>query len=241
MRSVVFIYLLFTLTFSSFAETQERKTPEQEAAGQAEKMQKELNLNSEQTEAVYRIQLKYAKQREASNSRSEALERAKNKETDLKEVLHSDQYERLQNKKFDRNITAPQNSPLRDNSLPNRVNSSREDNQIRRSSSQGVSEPNQLRTTEQSKRVQPSRSAEQIKRAIPSRAGNQRTQPSKSIEPSNRIQPSRSIEPSNRVQPSRVNPNQTNSQPNRIEPNRSSVNGSNENRRNPDNQGSRSR
>jgi Spy/CpxP family protein refolding chaperone len=50
-------------------------------------MQQELNLTTEQTQQVHEINLKYARERQVSNSRTEALQRIKNKEQDLRRVL----------------------------------------------------------------------------------------------------------------------------------------------------------
>ncbi|HQB28635.1 MAG TPA: hypothetical protein PLO29_06770 [Paludibacter sp.] len=78
------------------------RTPEQEAVMQTQKMQQELNLNKEQTQAIYEINLRHARERQVSNSRSQALERVKNKDAEVKQVLTRDQYNRLQEKKYDR-------------------------------------------------------------------------------------------------------------------------------------------
>jgi Spy/CpxP family protein refolding chaperone len=78
------------------------RTPEQEAVMQTQKMQQELNLDKEQTQAIYEINLRHARERQVSNSRSQALERVKNKDAEVKQVLTRDQYNRLQEKKYDR-------------------------------------------------------------------------------------------------------------------------------------------
>jgi Spy/CpxP family protein refolding chaperone len=78
------------------------RTPEQEAALQTQKMQKELNLNKEQLQSIYDINLKHARERQVSNSRSKALERSRNKNSEIKQVLTPDQYNRLQDKRYER-------------------------------------------------------------------------------------------------------------------------------------------
>lgn len=78
------------------------RTPEQEAILQTQKMQKELNLNKAQQQAIYEINLKNARERQISNSRTQALERTKNKNSAIKQVLTNDQFERLQNKRYER-------------------------------------------------------------------------------------------------------------------------------------------
>lgn len=106
-----FILLLFLLTscfrLSANINTQENATapsrsPEQEAALQTQKMQQELDLNQEQIQAIYDINLKHARERQVSKSRSEALERVKNKDAEMREVLTRDQYIRLQDKRYER-------------------------------------------------------------------------------------------------------------------------------------------
>ncbi len=106
-----FILLLFLLTscfrLSANINTQENatapsRTPEQEAALQTQKMQQELDLNQEQIQAIYDINLKHARERQVSKSRSEALQRVKNKDAEMREVLTRDQYTRLQDKRYER-------------------------------------------------------------------------------------------------------------------------------------------
>lgn len=110
----IILIMVFMLGVTGFMAQESQRTPEQEAANQTEKMQKELNLSSEQTKAVYEIQLKYAKERQNSNSRSDALQRVKNKRSELKKVLQKDQFDQLQNKRLERNNT-PINNSLRTN------------------------------------------------------------------------------------------------------------------------------
>jgi len=78
------------------------RTPEQEAARQTEKLQQELQLTPEQTRKAHEINLKYARARKESNSRSESIQRLKDKETDLMRILDSKQRTNLQNKRYER-------------------------------------------------------------------------------------------------------------------------------------------
>jgi hypothetical protein len=104
--------LLFILLISCFwlganNNTQENatapsRTPEQEAALQTQKMQQELNLSQEQIQTIYDINLRHARERQVSKSRSEALQRVKNKDAEMREVLTRDQYIRLQDKRYER-------------------------------------------------------------------------------------------------------------------------------------------
>jgi Spy/CpxP family protein refolding chaperone len=78
------------------------RTPEQEAIKQTEKLQQELELTPEQAKQIYEINLRYARERQISNTRSEALERMKNKDSDIQRVLNENQYNQLQNKRYER-------------------------------------------------------------------------------------------------------------------------------------------
>ncbi|GAB1416510.1 hypothetical protein MASR2M117_19160 [Paludibacter sp.] len=120
MRFVTFL-LLFTICFNVNSEILEQenatapsRTPEQEAAMQTEKMQTELNLSNEQSQAIYEINLRHARDRQVSNSRSQALERVKNKDAQIRDVLTRDQYNRLQDRRYERypsNIRTSPSSP----------------------------------------------------------------------------------------------------------------------------------
>ena len=79
-----------------------KRTPEQEALKQTEMLQQELNLNQNQTNQVYEINLRYARERQISNKRSEALERMKNKNAEINQVLSPEQNDRLQSKRYER-------------------------------------------------------------------------------------------------------------------------------------------
>jgi hypothetical protein len=79
-----------------------KRTPEQEASKQTEKLQQELNLNQEQAKQVYEINLRYAHERQISNKRSEAMERMKNKNAAIEQVLSPEQNNRLQSKRYER-------------------------------------------------------------------------------------------------------------------------------------------
>ncbi len=78
------------------------RTPEQEAVRQTEKLQQELNLSATQVKQVYEINLRYARERQVSNTRSEAMERIKNKNAELQAVLNSEQNDRLEHKRYER-------------------------------------------------------------------------------------------------------------------------------------------
>ena len=103
-RIIKYIFLLFlainipVFTIAQSTSVADR-TPEQEAVKQTEKMQKELNLTSEQTKNVYEINLKYARERKQSNKRSDAVTRIKLKNEEIGKVLNDRQSYDLQTKR----------------------------------------------------------------------------------------------------------------------------------------------
>jgi Na+-transporting methylmalonyl-CoA/oxaloacetate decarboxylase gamma subunit len=114
MKTLKFLlFILFLLILAMPIKSQDnsvvpQRTPEQEATKQTEKLQQELNLTPEQTKQVYEINLHYARERQISNTRSEAIERMKNKNADIQRVLNAEQNERLQTKRYERTtIDAP--------------------------------------------------------------------------------------------------------------------------------------
>ena len=98
------IYILVfvvSLPFFAFAQNiqNDSRTPEQEAAKQTEKMQKELNLSDNQIKSIYDINLKYARERQQSNKRSDAVNRIKRKNEEIGRVLNDKQNFELHNKR----------------------------------------------------------------------------------------------------------------------------------------------
>lgn len=108
MKTVKFIVLIFILlmpvhsVFSQENSNVPKRTPEQEAAKQTEKLQQELDLSQDQAEKLYQINLKYARERQISNTRSEAMERMKNKNAEIQGILNNEQNARLQSKRYER-------------------------------------------------------------------------------------------------------------------------------------------
>lgn len=102
--SVLIVLVLLGINMVSAQESSSTpvRTPEQEALAQTERMQKELNLNKEQTQLIYEINLRHARERTVAGSRSQALERIRVKDSEMQEVLNRDQYERLRQMRTDR-------------------------------------------------------------------------------------------------------------------------------------------
>jgi len=113
------MFLLLLMCLVSPIHSQDKavlsdRTPEQEAIKQTEKLQRELNLSTDQTKQVYEINLRYARERQVSNTRSEAMERIKNKNADLQTVLNADQNSRLENKRYERtSVEIPNGNTVR--------------------------------------------------------------------------------------------------------------------------------
>lgn len=86
------------------------RTPEQEAATQTQKITEELDLSKKQSEALYEINLRHARERQISNSRADALERSRKKNEAMQEVLSPEQYQQLQKRRVNRHpsTTSPQ-------------------------------------------------------------------------------------------------------------------------------------
>ena len=126
-----------------------QQTPEQEAIKQTEKLQQELNLNQNQTKQIYEINLKYARERQVSNTRSEAMERMKNKNSDIEQVLSQDQNNRLQSKRYERRTyeTTPTTRNLPSTSSGFNPSSSQTTNPVGRSKSTDNALRNSYRST----------------------------------------------------------------------------------------------
>jgi len=107
MKSKIYILvfvLYFACGFSLKGQSNSnapQRTPEQEATKQTEKLQQELDLTGDQAKRVYEINLKYARQRQISNTRAQAVERMKSKDADLRQVLNSGQYSQLQSMRYE--------------------------------------------------------------------------------------------------------------------------------------------
>ena len=150
-KFVSIVFFLLTLILPIYGQenlTVPKRTPEQEAVKQTEKLQQELNLNQDQANHIYEINLRYARERQISNKRSEALERMKNKNAEIKQILSSEQNERLQSKRYERTYietnTFNRNQPV--NSSTFRSSSNYRSNQSKRVPNSGeVRSRNNLR------------------------------------------------------------------------------------------------
>jgi hypothetical protein len=100
--SIVLLLLIAPSVYSQDNKNLPQRTPEQEAVKQTDRFQQELNLTSEQARQIYDINLRYARERQISNKRSEAIERMKNKNAEIQQILSPEQYEKLKTKRYER-------------------------------------------------------------------------------------------------------------------------------------------
>jgi len=131
---VLFLLTMILPIFSQENSAVPKRTADQEAEKQTEKLQLELNLNQVQANQIYEINLRYARERQISNKRSEALERMKNKNAEIKQVLSPEQNDRLQSKRYERSYLESNtlNRNLPDNSSTFRSSSNYRTNQPKR-------------------------------------------------------------------------------------------------------------
>lgn len=126
---IILLYLLLiqlnTIAYGQENTAMPERSPEQEAVKQTDKLRSELQLSNDQLKRVHEINLKYARERQSSNTRSDALQRIKEKDEDLQRVLNAEQYNRLQHKRYDRSSfqSASDNSTKFESPTDSRVNS----------------------------------------------------------------------------------------------------------------------
>ena len=78
MKNILLVLLLTVSSVVVMAQNDDfrpSRTPEEEALKQTEMLSRELMLNEQQRDTVYKIHLKYARMRQISNTRAEGLER----------------------------------------------------------------------------------------------------------------------------------------------------------------------
>jgi hypothetical protein len=141
----IFTVLFFVLAVQSYSQDNTTTTPEYEATRQTEKIQQELNLSAEQVKLIYEINLKYARARQNSTSRSEAMQRIKNKDADLERVLNADQINKLRTKRYERSVYQPaQSDNFRSSEPVQRINAP-----VRRSTTEMQTRETQQRRTDE--------------------------------------------------------------------------------------------
>ncbi len=99
---ILYVFSFWTSALLAQVDGKPERTPEQEATKQTEAMQRELGLTQEQAVQIHEINLKYAKERQETDTRAEAMERMLHKNEDYKRILTKEQYQHLQSKRVER-------------------------------------------------------------------------------------------------------------------------------------------
>lgn len=112
MKKFIFL-LIFTVCavvpiFAQDDEPRPVRQPEEVAMKQTQMLSRELGLTPEQQDTIYRIHLRYARLRQVSNTRQEAIERMNNMIKELLLVLTPQQREAFLNHQVDPEPRRPQ-------------------------------------------------------------------------------------------------------------------------------------
>lgn len=115
MRKFLLLIGMLLWAFGLFAQEEGHpvRTPEEEALKQTEMLQVELQLTEAQYDTIYRIHLKYARLRQLSNTRAEAIERLNLMTQEITAVLTKKQQDLFLNKQL-----TPVARPFRPQRLP---------------------------------------------------------------------------------------------------------------------------
>ncbi len=187
MKLLTIITALFlVLTIQTYGQDNATSTPEYEATRQTEKLQQELNLTSDQVKIIYEINLRYARARQNSSTRSEAIQRVKNKDADIEKVLSENQINKLRTKRYERSVYQPnQSESFRSTESTPRVNpSTYRSSGIEMRTRQAEPRRTQTQPSTETRRATPPASTNRNQYSSPSRnenSGNTRntqTQPS---------------------------------------------------------------
>lgn len=102
MQKIIVIISVMLLSLCAYAQTDRPvRTVEEEARKWTQMLDRELTLDSLQSDSIYRIHLRYAKLRSISNTRQEALQRMNDMTTEILNVLNKKQREQFLNKQLD--------------------------------------------------------------------------------------------------------------------------------------------
>ena len=104
MKNILLVLLLTVSSVVVMAQNDDfrpSRTPEEEALKQTEMLSRELTLSEQQRDTVYKIHLKYAIQRQISNTRAEGLARLNAMTQELLAVMTPEQREAFLNKQIE--------------------------------------------------------------------------------------------------------------------------------------------
>ena len=104
MKNILLVLLLTVSSVVVMAQNDDfrpSRTPEEEALKQTEMLSRELTLNEQQRDTVYKIHLKYARMRQISNTRAEGLARLNAMTKELLSIMTPEQREAFLNKQIE--------------------------------------------------------------------------------------------------------------------------------------------
>ena len=104
MKNILLVLLLTVSSVVVMAQNDDfrpSRTPEEEALKQTEMLSRELMLNEQQRDTVYKIHLKYARLRQISNTRAEGLARLNAMTKELLSIMTPEQREAFLNKQIE--------------------------------------------------------------------------------------------------------------------------------------------
>ena len=104
MKNILLVLLLTVSSVVVMAQNDDfrpSRTPEEEALKQTEMLSRELTLNEQQRDTVYKIHLKYARLRQISNTRAEGLARLNAMTKELLSIMTPEQREAFLNKQIE--------------------------------------------------------------------------------------------------------------------------------------------
>lgn len=111
LRSPLFFLLLLSCSslYAWHPSSSPQRTPEEEALKQTERIVREIGITDETVrDTLYRMHLKYARQRRQSNTRLEEVQRMNAIVEELQGILTSEQYNRFMNKQISSEPHRPQ-------------------------------------------------------------------------------------------------------------------------------------
>ena len=96
MKNLLYIFLFICATCPLWAQHHPQRTPEDIARKQTEMLVRELNIqDSIVRDTLYRMHLKFARKRQISNTRAEALQYMQEANEELKNILTPEQYQQF--------------------------------------------------------------------------------------------------------------------------------------------------
>lgn len=109
MKRLFSIFMVLGLCLTAYSQNQPQRSPEEEARTRTERLCRELSItDSVQRHQLYAMHLKYARQRQVSNTRQEMMKRMLEIDAELKTLLTAEQYKRFMNHQINPDPRLPQ-------------------------------------------------------------------------------------------------------------------------------------